>query len=122
MFKDLLLTLSILVRPNYWLMNQPYSPTLDKWFLENMHSQTFQPVHTYPDREHYDVYFGNPKKNVWVENHPYASFTVKFRNESYRPKRITIMKLRKKLIRELQNIVIDTESSLQEFLTKEEND
>lgn len=78
----------VLVRPSYWVMNYPYSEEWDtelRWLLDS--GYTFEDVNEHHAR------IGDYE--VWIANHPYASFTVQ---GDIRPSRVTIMRARRVLM------------------------
>lgn len=85
---DLLAAFRVLTTPSCWLQNYPYSPEWDKELNRLMASQRFENV------DKYTATLG--RHEVWISNHPYASFTL--RNLGVRPKRSTILRAQRKLI------------------------
>lgn len=84
-----------LIRPNYWFMNYPYSQEWDEEIKE-LSEKSITEI------ERYSCRMGEVL--IWIENHPYASFTPYSCN--FRPSRMTIYKLHKKLIKsQIENII-----------------
>ncbi len=105
-------SLQFLFKPNYWLMNNPYSKHWDE--LLNHLMDDFEPVLSEPnalDGYIYTVNFDNV--SVWIENYPYGYATaydlptemkskISFegrkgyigRYGDVRPSRLTILRLR----------------------------
>jgi|LakMenEpi03Aug12_release.lakeMendotaPanAssembly.Ray.scaffolds.fasta_scaffold18638_3 hypothetical protein len=83
--KDFVIRLKIFFNPSYWIMNYPYSAEWDKELNDLMGEHDF--------KKHSDYYSFLGDKKIWVQNHPYASFT----RDCQRPSRITIYKANEKL-------------------------
>jgi hypothetical protein len=83
--KDFVIRLKIFFNPSYWIMNHPYSAEWDKELNDLMGEHDF--------KKHSDYYSFLGDKKIWVQNHPYASFTRDYQ----RPSRITIYKANEKL-------------------------
>ena len=84
-------------RPTYWLMNYSYSKEWDKEL------NTLMDEHFFTDFQNCTAKLGDTK--IWVENHPYASFT-KFTLENgyhYRPSRLTLLRAKRHLKFSIQN-------------------
>ena len=99
-FNDLIIQIWVAINPRYWIMNEWYSSKWDKELNDLMERYDFEAEpHSYT---HLVVKLGN--KEIWVGNHPYASFTdySSFRNISGRPSKLTIYKAKQKLERDLK--------------------
>jgi hypothetical protein len=99
-FNDLIIQIWVAINPRYWIMNEWYSSKWDKELNDLMKRYDFEATpHSYT---HLVVKLGN--KEIWVGNHPYASFTdySSFRNISGRPSKLTIYKAKQKLERDLK--------------------
>jgi len=66
----------IIFHPSYWLMNDKYSKGWDKELNSLLRCYTFKNITSY------SAYLGSTK--IWIENHPYASFT-KYKLGQYHP-------------------------------------
>ena len=85
--------LFFLLRPSFWVMNDPYNEKWDMKLNELMRKYIFK------NKDNHEAKIGNAK--VWIANHPYASFTCRdFPNKYFygRPSRMTIYRARKKLM------------------------
>lgn len=88
---DLLAAFWVLLHPNYWLQNHPYSPEWDEELNRLIATETFT---------EYDGYTAKLGKHlVWVANHPYASMTIRYLE--VRPRRRTIYLAHRKLVRDM---------------------
>ena len=79
-FNDLIIQIWVAINPRYWIMDEWYSSKWDKELNDLMERYDFKiEPHSYT---HLVVKLGN--KEIWVGNHPYASFTdySSFRNIS----------------------------------------
>jgi len=91
--KDLKYRLRILFDTNYWLMNNRYSEDWDNELTKALESGRY-----FTEIDSYTANFAG--RCIWIENHPYASFTP---HDGYycrfkvRPSRVTVMKLRERL-------------------------
>jgi hypothetical protein len=98
-FNDLIIQIWVAINPRYWIMNEWYSSKWDKELNDLMERYDFEAEpHSYT---HLIVKLGN--KQIWVGNHPYASFTdYSVRNIPGRPSKLTIYKAKQKLERDLK--------------------
>lgn len=87
-------SLQFIFKPHYWIMNKPFNDKWDKKLNLLMNEYNFEYISGYTAR------LGGYE--IWVENHPYSSFTL-YPKAYYRPSRLTIQKAMKKY----QNDVID---------------
>lgn len=87
------LKLRVLFTPSCWVQNYPYCATHDRWLLRALATHEFEEV----DRFEASI----AGKTLWIENHPYASFTPtpldKDRQARVRPARSTILLAMEKL-------------------------
>lgn len=91
-FNDFLISIWVLINPRYWLMNNSYSKSWDKELIKLMDE------HTFINQTEHTAQLGD--KIIWIENHPYASFTDYSNSDltrDYRPSRKTIYKAMQKL-------------------------
>jgi cytidylate kinase len=87
-------SLKLIFKPSYWLMNHGYSAAWDKALNELLDEHTFKNI-----GEH-TAQLGH--LTIWIENHPYASFTVWHGAPgSVRPSRLTIERARNLLERDM---------------------
>lgn len=93
---DLFIWIKIIFNPQYWSMNEPYSSEWDKKLRDLMKEHTFRDL----GNTGCSAILGN--EEIWIANHPYASFTNGFNKESGRPSRLTIYKAYKKLIKDME--------------------
>jgi hypothetical protein len=95
-FNDLIIQIWVAINPRYWIMDEWYSSKWDKELNDLMERYDFEAY------THLVVKLGD--KEIWVGNHPYASFTdySSFRNISGRPSKLTIYKAKQKLERDLK--------------------
>lgn len=73
--------LTVLLTPGCWLQNDPYSREWDReltWLIDHGHK--------FVRMGRYNAQIG--PYEVWVSNHPYASFTI----DAVRPRRATILR------------------------------
>jgi len=91
--------ISIIFSPRYWVQNYEYSPS---WDLE---INLLMRKHKFSNRGNCTAMLG--PVTVWIENHPYASFTECVTQGGYfistlpgRPSRLTILRARRKIIEE----------------------
>ena len=91
-------------RPTYWLMNYSYSKEWDKEL------NTLMDEHFFTNFQTYTTKLGDRK--IWVENHPYASFTKVTLGPTVRPSRLTIVRAKRhlKFSRENQYLILLRES------------
>jgi hypothetical protein len=82
------------IRVDFWLMNERVSPVWDKQLNELMKEHTFFSFRTCI------VKLGNYE--IWVANYPYAAFTCHYPEIAGRPKRLTILRARKKLKKDIE--------------------
>lgn len=96
---DLIIQIWVAINPRYWIMNEWYSSKWDKELNDLMERYDFETEpHSYT---HLIVKLGD--KQIWVGNHPYASFTdYSVRNIPGRPSKLTIYKAKQKLERDLK--------------------
>lgn len=73
----------VLLTPSCWIQNDPYSSLWDKKLNQLMRENKF-----IRDNDYHSKIGGC---TVWIENHPYASFTCDLLPEG-RPSRRTILK------------------------------
>lgn len=86
------LSLQFIFRPNWWLMNVPYSKEVDEIVLELLKNNEFKNI----SPNGCTVELG--KATIWIENIPYGCIRLYETNlEHYRPSRMTILKALKKL-------------------------
>lgn len=86
MLRKIIEIITIICNPGYWTMNDQYSPEWDFTLNVLMTSEKF--------KANNDFHAKLGKYNIWIVNHPYASFTC---NEFHgRPSRITIMRAYKR--------------------------
>lgn len=76
--------------PDYWMMNYPYSEQWDKELNELMDKYPFRYI------SDFDAKLG--AQEIWIENHPYASFRPDSRPIC--PSRMTIVRAKRKLDRD----------------------
>jgi hypothetical protein len=90
---DILIQIWVLINPSFWLMNYQYSKDWDSTLNHLMDN------HNFIIKDKYTAVLGG--KNIWIANHPYASFTeYDYINDKVRPSRKTIFKAMMKLKRE----------------------
>lgn len=80
----------------YWNMNYPYNKEYNDWCKEQLENNT-----NFDFCGSYRVRYGG--KELWIENHPYASFTLYGNSlfKEHRPSRYTIYRLHKEYQRQL---------------------
>lgn len=91
--KDIKYKLRILFDPSYWLMNNRDSEDWDNELTKALESGCY-----FTEIDPHTANFAG--RCIWIENHPYASFTLHSRyycKRTVRPSRVTIMKLRERL-------------------------
>jgi len=95
-FKDLKLRLKIFFNPKYSAMNYKYSKEWDLRLNQLMNEHSFTGI------SDYSAYLGDTE--LWISNHPYASFVemgrsffLTFDDNRVRASRLTIYKAHKKL-------------------------
>jgi len=93
-FLDFLISLT----PKYWLMSYGYDEIWDKKLNCLLDKYNFT-RHT-----QYTAFLG--KCEVWVANHPYASFTPPYL-DSVRPSRLTIIRAQRKLVEDVIKMQAD---------------
>lgn len=81
------------LHPRYWLMNHQFNRDWDNWLNEQMDSGSFEAISAHTAR------IGG--RIVWIENHPYASFTNYGEGIRVRPSRRTIIRAHDKLIADM---------------------
>lgn len=92
-FKDLLISLWVLINPNYWLMNYSYSKDWDNELNRLMNEHTFINI------DEFTAKLGD--RIIWITNYPFASFREYIGMYSTkRPSKKTIYKAMKKLKRD----------------------
>lgn len=79
----------VIVHPGYWLQNEQYSAIWDEQLKKLL------ATHKFKNYDRYNASLGGLR--IWVSNHPYASFTFKH----VRPKRTTILKAHRQLMRDI---------------------
>ena len=97
--KDFLLSLQFIFRPTYWVMNYEYDDIWDAKLRKLMDKHKFTPLR----RGNFKHTLGD--EIIWTTNHPYSSFTPCDHTENpidIRPSRLTILRARKKLIKETE--------------------
>ena len=90
--KKFFLNLQFIFKPNYWIMNEPYSKEVD--LLMNDLLDKFE----FTDITYYTAKLGETK--IWIANQPYSCIipsNYKLNDFSYRASRLTIQKGIKKL-------------------------
>lgn len=83
--------IKVILTPTCWLQNESYSEAWDELLLKLMEEHKFIHINQYVAK------IGNV--TVWIENHPYASFTF-FNIVKCRPSRRTILMAHKKLMQD----------------------
>lgn len=79
----------VLFHPSYWYQTYPYSKEWDDYCKHSLYyGVNFKDITTHKAK------FGD--KVVWIENHPYASFTIGESPFRIRPSRYTIHRLRQR--------------------------
>lgn len=91
---DFFIRIKLIFNPRYWSMNESYSPQWDKKLRDLMKEHTFRDL----GNTGCSAVLGN--EEIWVANHPYASFTNGFNKSEGRPSRLTIYKAYEKLIKD----------------------
>jgi hypothetical protein len=91
--KNFVSNLQFISKPDYWLMNYPF----DKEWDDELNSL----LTNYPFTDIGDYHAKLGSTNIWIRNHPYASFR-KSASGSYRPSRLTILKAKKLLDRQIE--------------------
>lgn len=84
-----------IVHPSFWYMSYDYSRIWDKKLIESMKYHKFKNIGKF----HADL---GVHAELWIKNHPYCSFSVKygifpFEEKQYRPSRLTIYNAMEKL-------------------------
>ena len=93
---DFFIRIKLIFNPRYWGMNESYSPQWDKKLRYLMKEHTFRDL----GNTGCSAVLGN--EEIWVANHPYASFTNGFNKSEGRPSRLTIYKAYEKLIKDME--------------------
>lgn len=89
-FNRLVAWVNYTINPRYWVMDYPYSKELDSEISRMLKNESFEFC------DGYTALIGG--KEIWVTNHPYASFRP--RRLHARPSRKTIYFAMKKLEKE----------------------
>jgi hypothetical protein len=83
-----------ILHPSFWFMNYPYSKEWDEFLLKLSKEEIFWNITTHT------VKIKNIQ--IWISNYPYAAFTSELvLPERFRPSRLTIYELQKKLHKEM---------------------
>lgn len=90
--KNFILNLQFIFMPSFWIMNKRYCPIHDKAL--NILMQR----HKFSNYNGYTAYLGDTK--IWVANYPFA-VGIRQLDSFTRPSRLTILRMRKKLIQDL---------------------
>lgn len=98
---DILIQIWVIINPRYWIMNNSYSAEWNKELKFLMKNHVFV-INDYDTK--CTAKLGS--REIWIANHPYASFTRYsrysfFGGESGRPSRLTIYKAKQKLERDV---------------------
>ena len=88
----LLGALRVLSTPSCWIQNETYSRQWDRKLNQLLALHRFESITTHT------ALIGGVE--IWIENHPYASFTPQ-NGISCRPKRITILRAYDKLLEQI---------------------
>lgn len=83
----------IILNPACWIQNDGYSGTWDEELNRLMKGERFVKTIT-----RYHATIGGHL--VWISNHPYSSFTTDEFGSTVRPRRLTILRAHKKLMRD----------------------
>ena len=95
-FKDFIINVKLFFNSKYWIMNNVYCKEWDGELNQLME------LHNFTNINHYWATLGNTE--IWVANHPYASFTKYIRGYGdVRPSRLTIYKAKIKLEMDRKN-------------------
>lgn len=90
---DILIHIWVIINPQYWFMNNSYNSKWNEELTGLMENYDFK------DYDRYSAKLGNTE--IWIANHPYASFTEYWTSERRgRPSRFTIFKAKMKLKRD----------------------
>ena len=81
----------VLLNPSYWIQHHPYSKSYDKKLNDYLLRYDFENADT-------PYYAKLGDLTIWIANHPYASYTIRYRNDFIRPSRRTIAKAHKKMV------------------------
>lgn len=93
LFKEIVGGIRVLFTPSCWIQNSRYSAPWEARLASAMETERFNKC------DGYRAQLGS--LSVWIENHPYASFTPGSRTLlQVRPRRITILRLMDKLDQE----------------------
>lgn len=80
--------------PDYWIMNYPYSKQVDDYLLSNM--DNVEMICGYTAKIGHKVF--------WIRNHPYASFSPHGHGIQFRPSRLTLLRLGRKIYKDKKEI------------------
>lgn len=89
--KNLKYLVRVLLTPTCWIRNERTNNVWDRELNQLMEKYDFQPITGYTARL-------GPVE-LWVANHPYASFTL--RNQTFLPKRTTVLRAYDKYVADL---------------------
>lgn len=89
--------LQFIFMPHYWLMNESYSAAVDKKLNELLDK------HYFTDFTNYTACLGDYQ--IWISNHPYASFHFYNPRIELRPSRLTILKASKHLKKSIEMLL-----------------
>jgi hypothetical protein len=108
-FKDFLIIVKLFFNTKYWIMNESYSAKWDKELNSLMNTYDFKKMVYESD---YVVKLG--EREIWVANHPYASFTDYSDNRRIygRPSRLTIYKAKQKLEIDRKKQILTQENNI----------
>ena len=90
----------VLFHPSYWYQIYPYNEYWDAYCKSLLNSGN-----QFTNITLYRATLNN--KSIWIENHPYASFTIGKGQFRVRPSRYTIYKLHQRLISSIINNNVD---------------
>lgn len=90
--KKFIKNLQFIFRPSFWLMNEQFCPIHDRKLNHLMDNHKFDKYYAFT------AYLGDTE--IWITNYPYAVGIRDYKQAS-RPSRLTILKMRKKLIKDL---------------------
>ncbi len=90
--------LKVLLTPNCWLQLQDYSPVWDAQLRHLLDSGV-----KFGDVSHTGCSAKIGKYEVWIENHPYASFTP-YQGLKFRPSRATILRAMDHLVKDVLEV------------------
>lgn len=100
LIRDLLL---IACNLNFWMMLNKYSSLWDYELNELMKK------HKFTQGDGYTARLGS--NEIWVTNYPYGSFTGSVDGKKVRPSRLTILRARRKLKKDLEEAKMQQRSS-----------